>query len=120
MNRTVTALAITFITAFAWAAAQRASDNYMDLTQAELAAKVGFPLRVYTLPAKARGGPAILFWVYYQRSPSGGIEEKEFGFQHVPLKVCYISSGIDASRFLSLERDRDSVEIFRYNARHGR
>ncbi len=93
---------------------------YMGLTQAQLARKVGFPLRVYTLPADAQGGPAILFWVYYQRSPSGTVEEKEFGFQHVPLKVCYMSSDITPSRFLSLEKDPDSRDIFRYNAQHGR
>ncbi len=94
--------------------------TYMGLTQAQLARKVGFPLRVYTLPADAQGGPAILFWVYYQRSPSGTIEEKEFGFQHVPLKVCYTSTDIDSSRFLSLEKDPDSRDIFRYNAQRGR
>ena len=94
--------------------------EFNGLTQTELAAKVGFPLRVYTTPAKAKGGPAILFWVYYQRTASGKIEEKEFGFQYVPLKVCYMSAGIDPSRFLSLERDSDFQQIFKYNAQHAR
>ena len=60
-------------------------DACWGLMRSELAAKVGFALRVYTLLAKAKDEPAILFWVHYQRSPSGKIQEKEFGLQHVPL-----------------------------------
>lgn len=98
--------------------AQPNDDNFFGLTQAQLAAKVGFPLRVFTLPAKARGGPGTLFWVYYQRSPSGKIEEKQFVFAGSPLKVCSTDVDIIPSRFLSLERDPDFKQIFRYNAQH--
>jgi hypothetical protein len=114
-------MALVFCASVGLSRAERSAlDAYLGLTQAELSAKVGFPLRVYTLPAKARGGPAVLFWVYYQRSRAGQIEEVEFGFQYSPLKVCYMSPGIDAARFLSLERPADEKYIWRYNAQHGR
>jgi hypothetical protein len=122
MNRVVIiVLALcTMSCASATAPAPTGGDKYIGLTQAQLAAKLGFPLRVYTLPAKAQGGPGILFWVYYERRPSGAIEEREFVFQYSPLKVCATPAEFTPSRFLSLEKDPDFQYIYRYNAEHGR
>ena len=94
--------------------------DFLGLTQARLAAKIGFPLRVYTLPATAKGGPGVLFWVYYQKTPSGGVEEKQFSFDGGPLKVSSVSSDIVPSRLLSLERPDDFQLIYKYNAAHDR
>jgi hypothetical protein len=98
---------------------KQAEGSYFGLTQAQLAAKVGFPLRVFTLPAQAQGGPGILFWVYYQKAPDGTIEEKQFSFSGTPLKVNSTAIDIVPSRFLSLERTKDFHDIYRYNAAHG-
>jgi hypothetical protein len=71
------------------------------------------------LPAKADGGPGILFWTYYERSPNGGIDERVIAFQGVPLKVSSVPAILTPEKFLSLERRGDVGEIFRYNAQHG-
>ena len=97
---------------------QRPTPDYFGLTQAQLAAQVGFPLRVYTLPARALGGPGILFWVYYQKAANGAVEEKQFSFSGAPLKVNSVSSDIDPSRFLSLDDPRGFKDIYRYNQEH--
>ncbi len=93
--------------------------GYFGLTQAQLAAKIGFPLRVSTLPATAKGGPGILFWIYYQKSPSGAVEEKQFTFDALPLKVNSMSPDFVPSRLLSLDRPADFQLIYKYNAAHG-
>ena len=122
MNRAVIIVLVLCTTSCASAAEAppTSGDKYFGLTQYQLAAKLGFPLRVYTLPAKAQGGPGILFWVYYERLPSGKIEEREFVFQYSPLKVCSTPAEFTPSRFLSLEKDLDFQHIYRYNAEHGR
>ena len=103
------------------ASVKRQSENsYFGLTQAQLAAKVGFPLQVYTLSARAQGGPGILFWVYYQKAPNGTIDPKQFIFDGTPLTVRSTDIGTDASRFLSLERAKDFQDIYRYNEAHNR
>jgi len=89
-----------------------------NLTQAELAAKVGFPHRVETLSATADGGPGELFWFYCQRSPSGKIEEKMIAFKGHPLRVSMTSQGIIPSRFLSVERPSDVWQIRQYQTAH--
>jgi len=95
------------------------NQKYFGLTQSQLAAKIGFPLKTYTLNAKALGGPGVLFWVYYQKSPSGTIEEKEFSFSGTPLRVNSTSADIEPRDFLSLEKNGDFQEIFKYNLNHG-
>jgi len=119
MKRAILALFV-LVLACGTSCAERPSDtDGMGLTQAQLAGKFGFPLRVFTLPASAQGGPGVLFWVYYERARPGKIEERQFVFQGSALKVCSTPVEFSPSRFLSLERDPDFQQIFRYNAQHG-
>ena len=94
--------------------------GYFGLTQAQLAARIGFPLRVYTLPARAKGGPGYLFWVYYQKTPTGEVEEKEFSFVGGPLRGGSVSPDVVPSHLLSLDRPDDFQLIYKYNAAHNR
>ena len=93
-------------------------ESYSGLTQAQLAKKIGFPHRVDVLTIKARGGPGVLFWYYYQRLSSGHIERKMFAFDGEPLKVRETDLGIEPSRFLSLDRASDLQKIREYEAEH--
>ena len=91
-------------------------ESYSGLTQPQLAKKIGFPHSVVVLTIKARGGPGVLFWYYYQRSSSGQIEKKMFAFDGEPLRVRETDLGIEPSRFLSLDRASDLQKIREYEA----
>jgi hypothetical protein len=89
--------------------------SYIGLTQAQLAKRLGFPIRVFMM----QDGPDVLYWSYYQRS-TPDIDEKVFGFAGSPLKVSGSPLNVRPSLFLSLERPNDASEIRRYEAKHGR
>jgi len=83
--------------------------NYVGCTKSQIVKKLGFPVAIDVLEKK----PAAEYWVYYQKTPSGGIEPKYLGFS-ANGKVESNYSDINPRAFASIQNPQERAQIIAY------